>query len=170
MRLSMLTNPRSRRERGNVAVELALAMPLLMLIIAGVIDLGLLFWEKQVITNATREGARAAVRAVDTGTDVTAQLTQGQIQQVVQDYLDNFAVKSLDGSALVLNGSMFSYTWAPTSAGTVLTVALNQVPYRMMLLPNAKTLFGYTRTEGDEAFYLSAQTSMAAEWNTPPGP
>lgn len=170
MRLSTLTNPRSRRERGNVAVELALAMPLLLLIIAGVIDLGLLFWEKQVITNATREGARAAVRAVDTGTAVNAQLTQGQIQQVVQDYLDNFAVKNLDGSALVLNGSMFSYTWAPTPSGTVLTVALNQVPYRMMLLPNTRALFGYTRTEGDEAFYLSAQTSMAAEWNTPPGP
>jgi Flp pilus assembly protein TadG len=170
MRLSTLTDPRKRREQGNVAVELALAMPLLLLIIAGVVDLGLLFWEKHVLTNATREGARAAVKAVDTGTAVNAESTQSQIQQVVQTYLNNFAVKDLDGSALVLNGSTFSYTWSPTAAGTVLTVALNQIPYRMMLLPNTRALFGYTRTAGDDAFYLNAQTSMAAEWTTPPGP
>lgn len=170
MRLSMLTDLRSRRERGNVAVELAMAMPLLLLIIAGVVDLGMLFWEKHVITNATREGARAAVKAVDTGTAVNAKLTQSEIQQVVQDYLDNFTVKNLDGSDLVLNGSMFSYTWTTTPSGTVLTVALNQIPYRMMLLPNTRALFGHSRSEGDEAFYLNAQTSMAAEWTTPPGP
>jgi Flp pilus assembly protein TadG len=170
MQLSKFTDPRRRWEQGNVAVELALALPLLLLIIAGVVDLGLLFWEKHVITNATREGARAAVKAVDSGTAVNAKMTQSQIQQVVQDYLDNFAVKNLDGSALVLDGSTFSYTWTPTASGTVLTVSLNQIPYRMMLLPNTRALFGYTRTEGDDAFYLNAHTSMAAEWTTPPGP
>jgi Flp pilus assembly protein TadG len=170
MRLSTLTDPRRRREQGNVAIELALAMPLLLLIIAGVVDLGLLFWEKHVLTNATREGARAATKAVDTGTAVNAQMTQSQVQQVVQTYLDNFAVKDLDGSDLVLSGSKFSYTWSPTPSGTVLTVSLNQIPYRMMMLPNMRTLFGYTRTDGDEAYYLNAQTSMAAEWTTPPGP
>lgn len=169
MRLSTFVGA-SRRERGNVAVELALAMPLLLLIIAGVVDLGMLFWEKHVLTNATREGARAAVKAVDTGTAVTAEKTQSQIQQVVQTYLDNFAVKNLDGSDLVLNGSTFSYAWTNTPSGTVLTVSLNQIPYRMMLLPNTRALFGHSRSEGDEAFYLTAQTSMAAEWTTPPGP
>jgi len=167
MRLFRFIGPRSRREQGNVAVELALGMPLLLLLIGGMIDLGLLFWEQHVLTNATREGARAAAKALDTGTAVTAQLTQGQVQQVVQGYLDNFALKNLDGSPLVLNGSEFSYTWTPTGSGTILTVALNQIPYRMMLLPNAKALLGDSM---DDAFYLNAQTSMAAEWTTPPGP
>jgi len=170
MRFSTFIDLKSRREQGNVAVELALAMPLLLLIIAGVVDLGLLFWEKHVLTNATREGARAAIKALDTGTAVTAEMTQSQIRQVVQDYLDNFALKDLDGSDLDLNGGTFSYTWSPSASGTVLTVALNQIPYRMMLLPNTRALFGYTRTAGDEAFYLNAQTSMAAEWTSPPAP
>jgi Flp pilus assembly protein TadG len=170
MRFSTFIDLKSRREQGNVAVELALAMPLLLLIIAGVVDLGLLFWEKHVLTNATREGARAAIKALDTGTAVTAEMTQSQIRQVVQDYLDNFGLKDLDGSDLDLNGGTFSYTWSPSASGTVLTVALNQIPYRMMLLPNTRALFGYTRTAGDEAFYLNAQTSMAAEWTSPPGP
>lgn len=170
MRLFRFIGPRSRRQQGNVAVELALGMPLLLLLIGGMIDLGLLFWEQHVLTNATREGARVAAKAQDTGTAVIAQMTQSQVQQVVQDYLDNFALKNLDGSPLVLSGDKFSYSWSPTGSGTILTVTLNQIPYRMMLLPNARSLFGYTRTEGDEAFYLTAQTSMAAEWTTPPGP
>ncbi len=89
---------------------------------------------------------------------------------MVQDYLDNFAVKDLNGSDLVLSGTTFSYTWSNTASGTVLTISLNQIPYRMMLLPNTRALFGYSRSPGDEAFYLNAQTSMAAEWTTPPGP
>jgi len=163
-------DPRGRREKGSIVVELALAMPLFLLIIAGTLDLGMLFYEKHIITNASREGARAAVKAVDNGTNVTAQLTQSQIRQIVQDYVTHFSLKALDGSPLVLNSNTFSYNWTATSSGTVLTVTLNQIPYKMMLMPNVQTLFGGTRIEGDEAFYLSAQTSMAAEWNTPPSP
>lgn len=170
MRITKFTGPRSRREKGNVTIELALVMPLFLFIMAGIIDLGLLFWEKHVITNATREGARAAAKAVDTGTAVVAQITQSQVQQVVQDYVNQFGLKNLDGSTLVLGGSNFSYTWANTGSGPVLNVTLNQIPYKMMLLPNFSTFFGGTRTPGDEAFYLNAQTSMAAEWSTPPGP
>jgi Flp pilus assembly protein TadG len=165
MRLFKFIGPRRRRERGNIAVELALGIPLLLLLIGGMIDLGLLFWEQHVITNAAREGARVAAKA--TGVDATALKTQSQVQQVVQDYLDNLSIKDLDGSALVLDGNKFSYSWTTTGLDTVLTVTLNQIPYRLMLLPNAKALFGYSM---GEAFYLSAQTSMAADWFTPPSP
>jgi Flp pilus assembly protein TadG len=170
MRRRWFTGPRSHRGKGNVIIELALVMPLFLFIMAGIIDLGLLFWEKHVITNATREGARAAAQAVDTGTAVVARMTQSQVKQVVQDYVDNFGLKNLDGSPMVLNSTNFAYSWANTSSGSVLNVSLNQVPYKMMLLPNFSTFFGGTRTSGDEAFYLTAQTSMAAEWITPPGP
>jgi hypothetical protein len=130
----------------------------------------MLFWEKQVITNAAREGARVAAKAFDTGTSVIADLTQTQVKQKVQTYVTNYALKNLDGTPLVLDSSTFSYTWADTPSGKILTVSLNQIPYKMMLIPNIKTLFGEARQSGDDAFYLSAQTSMAAEWTAPPGP
>lgn len=170
MQSRQFTGPRSRREKGNIVMELALAMPLFLLIIAGSLDLGMLFYSKHVITNASREGARAAAKAVDNGTNVMAQKTQSQIRQIVQDYVTQFSITALDGSPLVLNSTTFDYNWTTTSSGTVLTINLNQIPYRMMLLPNVKTFFGGTRTEGDDAFYMSAQTSMAAEWTTPPSP
>jgi Flp pilus assembly protein TadG len=84
---------------GNLTVELALAMPVFLFLVSGVLDLGMLFWEKHVITNAAREGARAAAKAVDTGTAVTADLTQTEVKQVVQTYLNQFALKKLDGSS-----------------------------------------------------------------------
>jgi Flp pilus assembly protein TadG len=169
MRIMRFNGPRSRREKGSLTVEMALAMPVLLFLIAGVIDLSMLFWEKQVITNAAREGARAAAKAADDGMALTPDLSISGVKSKVQTYLNQFGIKNLDGSTLTLNGSTFTYTWTDPP-DRVLTVSLNQIPYKMMLLPNIKTLFGESRSTGDDAFYLSAQTSMAAQWSTPPGP
>jgi Flp pilus assembly protein TadG len=163
-------DPRRHRQRGSIVIEMALILPLFLFVLGGIVDMGLLFWEKHVITNATREGARAAAKAMDTGTAVLAQMTQSQVQQVVQDYLDKFNLKNLDGSPLELSPGNFSYNWTNTGSGLALDVSLNQIPYKMMLLPNFSTFFGGTRTTGDGGFYLSAKTSMAAEWSIPPGP
>jgi hypothetical protein len=55
--------PRSlwRCEQGAELVEFAFAFPLLMLVVLGIIDFGLLFQRYEVVTNAAREGARMAV-------------------------------------------------------------------------------------------------------------
>jgi hypothetical protein len=169
MRITRCTGPRSRREKGSLTVEMALAMPVLLFLIAGVIDLSMLYWEKQVITNAAREGARAAAKAADDGMALTPDLTISGVKSKVQTYLNQFGVKNLDGTSLSLNGTNFTYTWTGPP-DRILTVSLNQIPYKMMLLPNVKTLFGESRSSGDDAFYLNAQTSMAAQWSTPPGP
>lgn len=163
-------SPKTSGERGNIIVELSLALPLLLFMVAGALDLGSLFWEKHILTNATREGARVAVKALGTGTGVVAEKTQAQVRQVVQNYLNRFRIKALDGSNLVLDSGQFSYTWATNGSGTMVTVRLQQISYRMMLLPNFRTFFGYSRQSGDDAFYLQARTIMAAEWNSPPSP
>ncbi|MCX7842956.1 MAG: pilus assembly protein [Clostridia bacterium] len=52
--------------RGQSVVETALVLPLIILILAGIIDFGLLFNNYLVISNASREAARlAAVGASD---------------------------------------------------------------------------------------------------------
>ena len=52
---------RTSAERGASAVEFALVLPLLFLIIAGIIDLGRVMFYSAITTNVAREGARAAV-------------------------------------------------------------------------------------------------------------
>ena len=51
----------SRRDRGASAVEFAIVLPALFLVIAGIIDFGRYFFTQIQVTNASREGARAAV-------------------------------------------------------------------------------------------------------------
>ena len=51
-----------RSERGQSLVELALVLPLLILLLAGIADLGRAFFSYIEITNAAQEGARAGSR------------------------------------------------------------------------------------------------------------
>ena len=55
------------RERGAAAVEMALILPILLLLVGGIIDLGRAFMMQIMLTNAAREGTRAAV-VMTTGT------------------------------------------------------------------------------------------------------
>jgi hypothetical protein len=67
----------SGRDRGVAAVEAALVLPVLLLLIMGIIDLGRAFATKQEVTHATREAVRVyavthdhaqAVQAFEDGT------------------------------------------------------------------------------------------------------
>ena len=50
----------ARTERGAAAVELAIILPVLLLVIGGIIDFGRFFYTQIQVTNAAREGARMA--------------------------------------------------------------------------------------------------------------
>lgn len=48
-------------QRGGSAVEFAIVLFVLLLIVFGIIEFGLIFYNQQVITNASREGARFGI-------------------------------------------------------------------------------------------------------------
>jgi Flp pilus assembly protein TadG len=52
---------RLRSETGAELIEVALTLPLLLLVLLGIIEFGFVFQQYEVITNAAREGARVAV-------------------------------------------------------------------------------------------------------------
>ena len=57
---------RLRSERGAQLIEFALVFPLMLVVTGGIVDLGLLIKDYQVVTNAAREGARlGAVEGID---------------------------------------------------------------------------------------------------------
>lgn len=65
------------QERGAELIELAIVLPLLMLLFAAVVDFGLMFQRYLVVTNAAREGARIAVLPeYNKPADVVARATQ----------------------------------------------------------------------------------------------
>ena len=52
------------RQSGLATIEMAMVLPLLMLLTLGVIEYGWMFLKSQQITNAARQGARAGALAV----------------------------------------------------------------------------------------------------------
>ena len=67
-------------ERGASAVEFALLLPVLILILFGIVEFGLAFYTQQVLTNASREGARAGI------VQQIPKPTEGEIESVVMSY------------------------------------------------------------------------------------
>ena len=50
-----------KSQKGASAVEFAIVLPLVVLLLFGIIEFSILFYDKAVITNASREGARAGI-------------------------------------------------------------------------------------------------------------
>jgi Flp pilus assembly protein TadG len=61
-----------RTRRGAAAVEFALVLPVCFLLLIGMIEFGRMLMVQQILTNASREGARKAVLDGSTASDVNS--------------------------------------------------------------------------------------------------
>jgi len=68
----------ARKERGAAAVEMAIVLPLLLLVVGGLVDLGRAYYLNVVITNASREGARMVAMGY-TPLQATARAQQAEV-------------------------------------------------------------------------------------------
>ena len=131
-----------QNNRGVAAVEFALCLPILILLVCGSIEFGLLFYNQQVITNASREGVRAGIVA-ETG--------NADIIQIVENYCNGNLI-NLNG-ANELQADAVAVSGSNTAGGiTILTVGVNY---------NYNFLFGGILGFTDKT--LSAQTIMRME-------
>ena len=58
--LKRLVKRMRKSEAGQAMVEMALVLPILLILVGGIIDFGWLFYNQLALTNAAREGARYA--------------------------------------------------------------------------------------------------------------
>jgi len=77
---------RKLNERGAVAAEFALLLPVLLTILFGIIEFGMIMYGRELVTNATREGARAGI------TQGPPKLTAGAITTISNNYLLNTGI------------------------------------------------------------------------------
>jgi Flp pilus assembly protein TadG len=59
-----------RTEKGAAVVEFAVILPLLIVMIAGIVEFGLLYFNKQILVTATREGARLGIVVGTTDSEI----------------------------------------------------------------------------------------------------
>lgn len=75
-------------QKGAALVEFAIVLPLLALLVGGMIELGLLLYNQQVITNASREAARAGIVK---GDDETFS-NDDELIAIVKNYCDEHLI------------------------------------------------------------------------------
>jgi Flp pilus assembly protein TadG len=85
-------------ERGAALVEFALVAPLLLVVIAGIVDFGFLFQRYEVLTNAAREGARLG--------SLPGYVTCGTNSPAVDQRVRSYVQQGLNLSAAALTVAM----------------------------------------------------------------
>jgi Flp pilus assembly protein TadG len=129
-RLDKLCRLFRKKRRGASVVEFAIVAPVFFLLIFGMIEYGRMVMVQQVLTNATREGARRAVLDGATTND---------IRNVVQEYLTNSSIG---------NATVSVSPDPPSSAGSgepvtvTVSIGFDQVSW----LPSPMFLGGKTMT------------------------
>lgn len=110
-------SPARANRAGAAAVEMALVLMLLIVLVFGIIEFGRAIMVHQVLTNAAREGAR---RAVIPGA------TDAQVQARIDAYLDAAGIDAADATTTIeINGSPGSISTAPSHAQIGIDVAVN---------------------------------------------
>ena len=70
-------------QKGGALIEFAIVLPVLVLLVIGIIEFGLLVYNKHIIANASREGVRAAIVV---GVD---SLDDAAIRTIVKNYCNS---------------------------------------------------------------------------------
>jgi Flp pilus assembly protein TadG len=105
---------RLRSERGAELIEFAVVMPILLLIVAGIIDFGMMFRTYEAVENAAREGARVGVLPgyadVDVQSRVDAYLTASGLTGTHATTVQNVTVATTAGTFTARSVTL-SYTY-----------------------------------------------------------
>jgi len=120
---------RHGKAAGVSVIEFAVVLPLLLLVLFGIIEMSLVLYNQAVITNAAREGARFGILF---NTDVDGNYTPhtlGEIQAVVNNYLQDNLVSFAAASATVTTPTVGGSTGDPLAVRV-------QYTYTFLVLPN----------------------------------
>jgi Flp pilus assembly protein TadG len=147
-------------QKGAALVEFAFVLPILLILVFGIIEFGFLLYNKAVITNASREGAREGILfAPRTSTTLVS-----DIEGRVTNYSDNWMIPKTVDPTTAVSGTCKDEANYEDRAGKQLTVNVSYL-YPFIVFPNIIKLVGGNMdsllTNG--SLDISAQTSMRCE-------
>ena len=147
---------RARRQDGAALIEAAFTLPIMLLVCIGVLEFGRAYQAWQVVTNASREGARVAVLPAYTDESAIAR---------VKTYLKN---GGLDATIVDSEDTKveITATTIPVNEDGTITASAAQVrvefPFSFMVLQPVAQLVVSDSTAGD-SFPMVATTVMRNE-------
>lgn len=150
-------------QKGASAVEFALILPLLVVILFGIIEFGLILYDQQVITNASRDGARAGI------VNQTPRMGFADIKTVVDEYSKTNLITFGTAPSTILHsvenvtsGGTFTSGNTPicTAFGDRLLVTVTY-PYKFLVFSSVMPLLSGGHLSS--SLPLKAQTAMKCE-------
>jgi len=148
-------------KRGQAIIEFAFILPLLAILIVGIIDFSILFYDKAVITNASREGARqGSIFRSNASTGAYEPLDSTGVSNAVNAYL---------AGRLVNFGAAAPSTivhWSTTSPPGIWSTTINTLPGGSIdvVVTYSYTFLALPRFAGwGNILNISAQTIMRME-------
>lgn len=109
-----------RHRRGAAVVEFAIVLPIFFLMVFGMIEFGRMVMVRQVLTNASREGARIGV--LDGA-------TTSEVETAVEAYLTNAAIPFTPGTVVTVTPDPPSSAGYGESVTVTATVAFDDVSW-----------------------------------------
>ncbi len=126
--------PKIKDTRGNALIEFALVLPILLLVVFGITELGRMIMTTNVLNTASREGARLA--AVSTVSDSLA--VQARVTQVLT------AAKIVPSSIVVeYDAAAHSVRVRVTSDFAILSRSVLPEPLRGTVVLSGETVFRF---------------------------
>jgi Flp pilus assembly protein TadG len=139
---------RIQSEKGAALIEAAITVPIILLISVGIFEFGRAYQTWQVLTNASREGARLAV--IEGSTDA-------EVRKRVTDFLTAGGLKTLTDDKIAVKRDV---TLTATSTGSRIEISY---PFEFMVLNPVVRLVAPTDTKTGAPITMAAATVMRNE-------
>lgn len=113
---------RRRAQRGIAALEFALVLPLLLLLLFGIVEMGFLLYDKAVITNASRAAARQAVAFGEDSTGAAVYMSASDAIGVATGRLSSMLISAAPANAA---SAAVTPSTGCTASGQALTISVS---------------------------------------------
>ncbi|HET9942518.1 MAG TPA: TadE family protein [Terriglobia bacterium] len=139
----------NRRDRGVAAVELAIILPLFGILLLGIIEIGALARDHQVLQNGAREGARFSSLPANR---VAGVANGPQIETMIKDRI--IAYLANEGITVVAGNITINQAYEMTYAGSTIPASEITIEYaRPVLFPGIANWFALNTTLRGKAIF-----------------
>jgi Flp pilus assembly protein TadG len=145
-----------KNHKGTSLIEFVLILPVLIVILFGIIEFAIVLFDKAMINNASREGARAGVVYNVDSTGAYSPFNEADIQTIVNNYMAGHLINFSSDSAITT--VVPSQCPDPGATGTRQIAVAVTYDYTFFLLPNF-----VAGLVGMNPLHLSAQSIMRCE-------
>ncbi|MDW7646419.1 MAG: TadE/TadG family type IV pilus assembly protein [Desulfuromonadales bacterium] len=146
-----------KEERGAAVVEFAIVVPLLLMLLFGIIDFGVLIYDKAMLTNASREAARAGIVAGLSGEERLAQIEAAAQRYLYNDYPSNTGLMLITFAGTQSDPQILtSANLGALTFGDDLTVTV-RYPFKFLIIP------AFVTSIIDSDRTIEASTTMRVE-------